>query len=139
MSHLCHAVKCNVHVSPALFMCKKHWALVPPQLKADILRHYRKGQEVDKRPSIAYLRAVQSAIRAVADVERGMKEIPLATVQGVIGGDFVPSSCELCGKVAELRPYGPNGENICFACGMKREEVTKKRFNQVVLGEDFDA
>lgn len=25
--------------------------------------------------------------------------------------------CELCGTKAELRPYGPNGERICFPCG----------------------
>ena len=25
--------------------------------------------------------------------------------------------CDLCGKIAELRPYGPNGECICFECG----------------------
>ena len=27
--------------------------------------------------------------------------------------------CELCGKIAELRPYGPNKENICYDCNMK--------------------
>lgn len=37
--------------------------------------------------------------------------------------------CELCGKIAELRPYGKNGENICFQCGMKNEEDTEERFN----------
>ena len=36
--------------------------------------------------------------------------------------------CELCGKVAECRPYGPNGEDICFECGMKNEEVTTQMF-----------
>lgn len=36
--------------------------------------------------------------------------------------------CELCQRVAELRPYGPNGENICFPCGMVDEEGTKARF-----------
>jgi hypothetical protein len=36
--------------------------------------------------------------------------------------------CELCGKKAELRPYGPNGESICFDCGMKDEKITKKKF-----------
>ena len=34
--------------------------------------------------------------------------------------------CELCGSVAETRPYGPNGENICFPCGMKDEETTAR-------------
>lgn len=29
--------------------------------------------------------------------------------------------CELCGKIAECRPYGPNGEDICHECGMKDE------------------
>ena len=36
--------------------------------------------------------------------------------------------CELCGKKAELRPYGPGGKSICCACGMKDEETTKKKF-----------
>lgn len=47
--------------------------------------------------------------------------------------------CELCGKVEELRPYGANGEYICFDCGMKDEEMTKRRFSQHVFGEGFDA
>lgn len=36
------------------------------------------------------------------------------------------ATCELCGKIAELRPYGPNDENICFGC-MKKDEATAKR------------
>ena len=32
------------------------------------------------------------------------------------------AKCELCGKFDELRPYGPNGESVCFDCGMKDEE-----------------
>jgi hypothetical protein len=48
-------------------------------------------------------------------------------------------TCELCGTRAETRPYGPSGENICFACGMKDEATTKRRFNQVVLNEGHDA
>jgi hypothetical protein len=38
------------------------------------------------------------------------------------------NTCELCGKKAELRPYGLGGKSICFACGMKDEETTKKNF-----------
>ena len=58
--------------------------------------------------------------------------------RGVIEQTF-PDICEMCGKKAELRPYGPNGENICFTCGMKDEETTNRRFAQHVLGEGFDA
>ena len=38
--------------------------------------------------------------------------------------------CELCGKDAELRPYGPNREWICFTCGMKDEEATERAFDE---------
>ena len=40
------------------------------------------------------------------------------------------SICELCGKIAETRPYGPKGERICFACGMKNEKTTNKMFEK---------
>ena len=43
--------------------------------------------------------------------------------------------CELCGKVAECRPYGPHGEQVCFECGMKNEEAAKRHFSARVLGE----
>ncbi len=43
--------------------------------------------------------------------------------------------CELCGKRAELRPYGPRGERICFACGMKDEKTTQRQFMCVVFDE----
>lgn len=44
------------------------------------------------------------------------------------------SACQLCGKQAELRPYGPQGEWICFACGMLDEETTKKQFGNFLDG-----
>ncbi len=47
-----------------------------------------------------------------------------------------PKHCELCGKSAELRPYGPNEENICFECGMKDEETTIAQFAQRMSGVD---
>lgn len=43
--------------------------------------------------------------------------------------------CELCGVIAECRPYGPNGEQICFDCGMKDEETTRKRMAEYIFGE----
>lgn len=48
--------------------------------------------------------------------------------------------CELCGAVEETRPYGPNGERICFSCGMKDEEETKKQFDKLLNGvSDFSS
>jgi len=36
-------------------------------------------------------------------------------------------ACEICGKVEDLRPYGPNNEWICFSCGSKDNETTEKQ------------
>jgi len=47
-----------------------------------------------------------------------------------------PQQCDFCGKIAELRPYGPNGECICFDCGMKDEETTSKMCGKILFGED---
>lgn len=43
-----------------------------------------------------------------------------------------PQQCDICGKIAELRPYGPNGECICFECGMKDEKSTSKKFEEII-------
>lgn len=47
-----------------------------------------------------------------------------------------PQQCDLCGKIAELRPYGPNGECICFECGEKNEATTERMMRKVLFGED---
>jgi hypothetical protein len=44
--------------------------------------------------------------------------------------------CELCGKVDETRPYGPNGEEICYNCGMKNEKITIRMMNKILFGEN---
>lgn len=46
-----------------------------------------------------------------------------------------PGPCELCGACKETRPYGPNGEEVCFSCGMKDEEAMKRRFGAFLDGE----
>ncbi len=45
--------------------------------------------------------------------------------------------CDLCGKIDELRPYGPNGEYICFECGMKDEEATTRQFALQFIPEEL--
>ena len=46
-----------------------------------------------------------------------------------------PQACELCGKIDECRPYGPNDEQVCFECAMKDEETTKKKMAAYIFGE----
>jgi hypothetical protein len=38
-----------------MFMCRRHWSKLPRNVQAAIWREYRAGQEIDKRPSLAYL------------------------------------------------------------------------------------
>ena len=48
-----------------------------------------------------------------------------------------PAKCELCGKVDELRPYGPKGENICFDCKQKNPKSAKRQMRRVLFGEEI--
>ena len=43
--------------------------------------------------------------------------------------------CEMCGKVDECRPYGPNDEQICFDCGMKDEATTQRKMAAYIFGD----
>jgi hypothetical protein len=45
-----------------------------------------------------------------------------------------PDLCEFCKEYKELRPYGPNGENICHSCAMKDEESAKAQFFKLMEG-----
>lgn len=65
MSHVCHAAGCKVPVPPRMFMCKRHWYMVPLPLRNEVWKHYRPGQEQDKQPSAAYLEVAHRAIAAV--------------------------------------------------------------------------
>lgn len=40
--------------------------------------------------------------------------------------------CSQCGKVAECRPYGPDGSDICYDCGMKDPRGTLARFMEAI-------
>ncbi len=67
--HLCHWPGCGKAVPPKLWGCRPHWFRLPIHLRAMIWRHYRPGQEIDKQPSMEYLkvaRAVQDWIRDAA-------------------------------------------------------------------------
>jgi len=67
--HTCHAEGCAAHVKAAFFMCRRHWFMVPAELRNQIWLLYRPGQENDKRPSREYVEAMKQAIDAVARAE----------------------------------------------------------------------
>ena len=47
----------------------------------------------------------------------------------------LPEVCEMCGTIAECRPYGPNDENICFECAMKDKETTERKMEAYIFGD----
>lgn len=62
MAHKCHWPGCQVEVPPRMWGCRKHWLRLPHHLRARLWKHYRPGQETDKRPSREYIEAA-TAIR----------------------------------------------------------------------------
>lgn len=51
-----------------------------------------------------------------------------------------PRQCDLCGMIAQLRPYGPNGERICWECGLMDTEARHRQmFARLDLGEVPDS
>ena len=73
-AHHCHAVGCEAAVPPRLFMCARHWRMVPAEGKRQVWANYRAGQEVDKRPSSEYLRVTDECRRIVAHREGRTEE-----------------------------------------------------------------
>lgn len=52
-----------------------------------------------------------------------------------IGGVLVieaepPRRCEQCDAIAETRPYGPNGERICFDCAQRDVQATERQMRK---------
>lgn len=45
--------------------------------------------------------------------------------------------CDICNSKEETRPYGPNGENVCFGCGMKNEQIVKERFLNLLESQNI--
>ena len=44
--------------------------------------------------------------------------------------------CDMCGEIKELRPYGPNGETICYECAASTPEMraSTERAMKRILG-----
>jgi hypothetical protein len=68
--HHCHAQGCATAVPPKLFMCPKHWRMVPKILQRQVWANYVPGQEISKTPTSQYLDVTKRAIAFVASVER---------------------------------------------------------------------
>lgn len=73
--HSCHAKNCTVAVPPKMFMCKRHWFILPKAYRTAIWDAYVPGQEVTKTPSKAYLTAADACIGYVANYEAKYEQL----------------------------------------------------------------
>jgi hypothetical protein len=53
--HGCHWPGCAAQVPPAAWGCKKHWFMLPKELRDKVWAAYRPGQERNLTPSRRYL------------------------------------------------------------------------------------
>jgi hypothetical protein len=61
MARFCHWPGCPVEMSSArLWGCRKHWFMLPVELRAEIRRTYRPGQEITKDPSVEYCEVAEA-------------------------------------------------------------------------------
>lgn len=65
MPHTCHARGCEVRVPPRMFMCRRHWYMVPKPMRDAVWATYVPGQERRMDPTRAYLDATRAAINFV--------------------------------------------------------------------------
>lgn len=72
--HLCHAFDCETPVPPRMFMCARHWRMVPKAMQDAVWAAYTPGQERKGFPSEEaadrYLAATRNARIHVRDLER---------------------------------------------------------------------
>lgn len=69
MAHHCHATACKATVPPEMFMCRRHWYMLPKSLRNKIWRTYRPGQCDDWHISHAYAEAARECVRHIAGLE----------------------------------------------------------------------
>ena len=71
--HTCHWPGCAQPVPPAMWGCKPHWFSLPKHLRDEVWANYRRGQEVTKDPSPAYVATAQKVQAWIAEQIRQNK------------------------------------------------------------------
>jgi hypothetical protein len=72
MTHLCHADNCTVAVPPRMFMCRRHWYMIPKADRDALWGAYVPGQERRMDPTPEYLDIAMQLVDYVAAKERGV-------------------------------------------------------------------
>lgn len=86
MSHTCHATGCKARVPPEMFMCRRHWFMLPRPIRNRIWAAYRPGQCDDWQISHEYAEAARDAVRFVAEKERVEADVSVYNMLDPEGG-----------------------------------------------------
>lgn len=73
MKHTCHWPSCKLEVAPSLWGCRKHWFMLPADIRYAIIKAYVPGQEIAKTPSKEYIKAANKAQEWIRDYEAASK------------------------------------------------------------------
>ena len=46
------------------------------------------------------------------------------------------NKCQMCGRMNETRPYGPNGIRICYDCGQTIPITVEHNMGIILFGEE---
>jgi hypothetical protein len=65
-NHTCHWPGCEKPVPPAMWGCKTHWYALPKNLRDEIWKTYRPGQEKTLSPSRDYLEVARKVQNWIA-------------------------------------------------------------------------
>lgn len=65
--HHCHWPGCDKQVPPAMWGCKRHWFMLPQDIRTRIWKTYRPGQEKNMTPSQSYVEAANEAQNWIKD------------------------------------------------------------------------
>lgn len=63
--HLCHATNCETLVPRRMFMCKRHWFMLPKFMRDEVWDAYTPGQEETMDVSQRYFLVTRKAIRYI--------------------------------------------------------------------------
>lgn len=94
--HACHAIGCSRPVPMHVFMCSRHWKMVPPEIQRDLVAAWQSANKDGPRALMSdeWNAAADAATAAVWDVERAQ----IADGQAGV--------CAQCGWVVRLTKSG---------------------------------
>lgn len=114
MTHTCHAIGCETPVAPRLFMCARHWRIVPRALQRAIWAVYIPGQERLKNPTRQYLETSSEVICWLALREGYAVRNSHAAACCICGGEVPPGAGLLAANVGVVRGWNVKHDDCAF-------------------------